>query len=240
MLNDLNSLIGSGRSGEKTEYAKQTKAVKTELALLAAGSKQEIKHKSTAREQKAEWQRLVKVKAKIIEEMERDSVTGGGGKTNLDDLKPVSNDEGIALTKGVQSKTKAAAERTLAMVNDTREVGQGIIDEMEEQGDKLKHISDKATTITQDIKRADRLLKNFRRRLKADKIIWVLVCLVLIGIIVVIVVVNLPCADPCNRDDSAIPDIMKLNPKISNEINNAMGGMDDAAGGRRLRDETPR
>merc|ERR1711871_479230 len=94
---------------------------------------------------------------------------------------------------------------------------------MHDQTETLGKISDKASTIMTDIKRADKLLRTFRRALAADKIIWVLVGLVVIGIVVVIIVASI---NPEVKQNLNIPDIVVPDTKkIKDGINQALADM---------------
>ena len=88
-----------------------------------------------------------------------------------------------------------------------------------------------------DIKRADKLLRNFRRRLAADKIVWVLVGLVVLGIAVVIIVsaVNPEVKENLNLPDIIVPDTQKIKAGIDSALSDMGLVQGTAAGGGRRR-----
>ena len=91
----------------------------------------------------------------------------------------------------IQGKTEVSLGKTKQMVDTSKEVGMAISGELEKQRDQIRDITDEMMSIEDKLKRADRLIRNFTKRMMTDKVIMCFTFLVVIGIAVIIIYATL-------------------------------------------------
>lgn len=111
---------------------------------------------------------------------------GGDGTTGeLDGEKA-----GDALLKDasrIQDKTKASIDNIARMTAEAKNVGMETMEELRRQRDQISAIDEEAMKIEDNLKRADKLIRTFGRRMATDKLIQCFACLnvlLLVGVIV--------------------------------------------------------
>lgn len=87
----------------------------------------------------------------------------------------------------LQQDTKAATSRIIQVVEETQQIGAAAADELKHQGDQIKNIAEGIEQVESNLKRADKQLRVFMRRMATDKIFLLFIFLIVIGIIVAIV-----------------------------------------------------
>ena len=87
----------------------------------------------------------------------------------------------------MQDQTQGAIDNIEQMVLEAKEVGMGTIEELRRQRDQITGIDEQAMKIEDDLKRADKLIRNFGRRMATDKIIQCFACLNVLLLVAVII-----------------------------------------------------
>ncbi|KAI8618899.1 hypothetical protein BC830DRAFT_1106530 [Chytriomyces sp. MP71] len=87
----------------------------------------------------------------------------------------------------VQDQTNAATNRAKVMVQQTIEIGAAVNDELKKQGEQLHNIREGIDHVESNLKRADKQLRVFMRRMSTDKIFLLFIFLIVIGLVVAIV-----------------------------------------------------
>lgn len=82
-----------------------------------------------------------------------------------------NNDELLEGANQIQDLTFDSLARTRGLIEASKEVGTGTIDELRRQRDQIKDIEAEVDIIDSNLKRAERLLFNFSRRMATDRII---------------------------------------------------------------------
>ena len=104
----------------------------------------------------------------------------------------------------LQDRTGDALERASQMVEASREVGASALSELERQQDQIKDVSADIMLIEDNLTRADRLIRNFTKRMMTDKLIMGFAFLnmcALCGIIVYCVVTGKGLGDEKKKDE---------------------------------------
>lgn len=89
---------------------------------------------------------------------------GGGGEVK-------GNDDYLSAAEHIQDHTEESLGRTLKLVEASKEVGQSTLDEMNRQQSRMMSISDDVMRMEDNLTRADRLIRNFTKRMMTDKLI---------------------------------------------------------------------
>ncbi|KAI9209834.1 uncharacterized protein BJ171DRAFT_557508 [Polychytrium aggregatum] len=87
----------------------------------------------------------------------------------------------------LQEKTHQSATNALRRVEETIQVAVETSTEIKRQGEQINKISDDVDQVEDNLRRADKQLKAFIRRMATDKIFMVFIFLIVIGIIAAIV-----------------------------------------------------
>ncbi|KAJ1458558.1 hypothetical protein M885DRAFT_513060 [Pelagophyceae sp. CCMP2097] len=82
-----------------------------------------------------------------------------------------SNNDYLTAAEHLQDQTGAALQRTLALIEASKEVGTSTLEELERQHEQIKDITADVLIIDDNLKRADRLIRNFAKRMMTDRII---------------------------------------------------------------------
>ncbi|KAJ3287388.1 hypothetical protein HK104_008638 [Borealophlyctis nickersoniae] len=117
----------------------------------------------------------------------------------------------------IQSQTVEAAQRARRVAEETIEMGNAIHSEIIKQGEQMGKIQEDVEQVESNLKRAEKQLRVFMRRLATDKIFLVFIFLIVILVIAAIVLValrqkciihigsELPKCLPGGSDPSAAP-----------------------------------
>ncbi|KAI9331663.1 hypothetical protein DFJ73DRAFT_856781 [Zopfochytrium polystomum] len=109
---------------------------------------------------------------------------GAGGKKEVDEMTPK---ELTTQALKVQQETQEATSRTKRIVEQTIEIGSAVNDELRKQGEQIHNIADGVDQVESNLKRADKQLRVFMRRMSSDKIFLVMIFCVCVGIIIAII-----------------------------------------------------
>lgn len=102
----------------------------------------------------------------------------GEGKTNDDYLKAAH---------GIQDKTVASVDHTLQMIEQSRDVGQATLEELQRQREQIDEIDDTVKGIENNLSRADALIRTFGKRMATDKCIQVFTMLNVVMVVIIVV-----------------------------------------------------
>lgn len=130
--------------------------------------------------------------------------------------------------------TTARLERTLQTVNDTTEIGTATAQRMVEQTEQIGRITTTVKTMDEDLRKADKLIARFMRRLYTDKVILAFTFLVVCAIAAIVIVSSTTDTTIGNLPDEATFDPDKLEAKAKE----LYGEAEDAVNGRTLRGVT--
>lgn len=205
-LEDLPNLQEHEKPEEMAEIEQQLKWAKQllmsyrvelrELTVVEAARYQQKTKDHTARLQKLQadfnWAK---------KEVDRGQLGLAGGRA------PISNNPddmtaGQIIAKGeaIQEQSLESLARSKRMVQDTIEVATSTNEALQEQTAQIVRIQEDVERVESNLKRADRQLRAFMRRMMTDKIILCMICLVILGIIGAIVYSTIKGKDDKNTE----------------------------------------
>ncbi len=135
---------------------------------------------------------LVKELRSIQEQQSRTSLLGNNSSSNGNvgfigrDTKGKGNDELLVGANSIQDKTFESLNRTTAMIAESQELGQTTIENLNDQARQISDIDAEINIIDSNLKRAEKLITNFSRRMATDKIIQAFAALNIVVMIVLI------------------------------------------------------
>lgn len=98
------------------------------------------------------------------------------------------NNSYLAATENIQDETERALDRTKQLVENANDVADETIDELKRQREQINSVTNQLITMEDSIEYADKLLKDFSKRMMTDKCIQVFAMLNMVVLIVVIIV----------------------------------------------------
>lgn len=119
------------------------------------------------------------------EEMTRTGLMGAA--TTGRDVNTMSTGEVIQEGKNIQAQSKQSTQRSLRLIDETIAVGAATNERLAAQTDQLQRINEHVDEIDSNMKRANKQLRVFAKRMMTDKMIICLVFLVLVMLIVSVV-----------------------------------------------------
>ncbi|KAJ3318788.1 hypothetical protein HDV06_007039 [Boothiomyces sp. JEL0866] len=126
--------------------------------------------------------------AKLSQDVEWAETTNQGKeeikKKNVDEMTTVEITKHALM---VQDKTQEATARAKKALDETIQIGISVNAEVKQQGEKLKEIEEGLDQVETNLKRADKQVRIFIRRLSSDKIFLMMIVLLVVGIIGAIV-----------------------------------------------------
>jgi SNARE protein len=87
----------------------------------------------------------------------------------------------------MQEKTQESTARTKKLIQETIEIGTAANSELKDQGAKIIKIEEDVEQVESNLKRADRQMRIFIRRMASDRIFLVLIALLGAGILAIVV-----------------------------------------------------
>lgn len=115
---------------------------------------------------------------------------GAGGDDTDANMELNGEEAGDALLKDahrIQGKTQDSIDNIRQMTIEAQEVGMDTLEELRKQREQITAIDEEVMKIEDNLQRADKLVRNFGRRMATDKLIQCFACLnvlLLVGIIV--------------------------------------------------------
>lgn len=93
----------------------------------------------------------------------------------------------VGHAKVVQGESKASTSRTKQILDQTLAVGVETSAALQKQTEQLANVDQKLDDMESNLKRADKQIRVFLRRMATDKVVMALVFLVIVGIITAVV-----------------------------------------------------
>ncbi|KAJ3399713.1 hypothetical protein HDV05_001568 [Chytridiales sp. JEL 0842] len=175
---------------EKCAYLKnrltRSKQVHRSLLVEIRDLDDELKHDW---EQKAKTYETTIAKLCSDVEWAETSVKGGDGESGGQKRKEVDDMTAKELTVQalqVQDQTLGSTARTKMIVEQTIEIGTSVNVELKKQGEQIQNIADGVEQVESNLKRADKQLRVFMRRMATDKIFLAFIFLIVVAIIVAV------------------------------------------------------
>ncbi|ORZ34793.1 hypothetical protein BCR44DRAFT_69335 [Catenaria anguillulae PL171] len=186
---EVSKLQGAARL-EKCEYLKNrinrgrqlVKSINVELRELPSDKRLVWQEKAKAYD--AQLNKLQQDVNWAVTSAERDGQ--GGGR-----VKGVNEMTAKEMTQAgleIQKESLQATSRTKAVLATTIQMGTETMDVLKQQTDQIQGINDKVDQVESNLKRADKQLRAFLRKMATDRIIMVFVFLIVLGIVGAILV----------------------------------------------------
>lgn len=120
---------------------------------------------------------LVKELRGIQDKHTRSSLLSGstveGSAFDGRNTKGKGNDDLLDGASVIQDKTLESLSRTTALIAESQELGEATLKDLDDQALQIEDINADMSTITTNLRRAEKLIKDFGRRMATDKIIQV-------------------------------------------------------------------
>ncbi len=97
-----------------------------------------------------------------------------------------NDDDFLKETEGIQNKTSKVLKNTIKIANETRSLGQEIVESLNNQQEQIIRITNTVQDVSTGLSRSKRILNDIARRMASDKL---LICLIFIFIAVIIAVI---------------------------------------------------
>lgn len=81
----------------------------------------------------------------------------------------------------------ASLERTISIINDTKEIGTAAAADLQKQTEQINNMYDDLYKIDDQVARSKKILARMARRVLSNKILWVLISLIIISLVVIVV-----------------------------------------------------
>lgn len=81
----------------------------------------------------------------------------------------------------------ASLERTISIINDTKEIGTAVAADLQKQTEQINNMYDDLYKIDDQVARSKKILARMARRVLSNKILWVLISLIIISLVVTVV-----------------------------------------------------
>eukprot|EP00002_Diphylleia_rotans_P037663 TRINITY_DN843_c0_g3_i3.p2 TRINITY_DN843_c0_g3~~TRINITY_DN843_c0_g3_i3.p2 ORF type:complete len:120 (+),score=26.88 TRINITY_DN843_c0_g3_i3:776-1135(+) len=114
----------------------------------------------------------------------------------------MTNREKLDAASQIQDQSILSLDRSKKLVQSANEIGVNTAATLKEQTERLNLISDDLDLVENNLKKANKQIRAFARRVMTDKIILCLLCLIFIGVIFVIVYSIVDPDAKTNKPDS--------------------------------------
>nr|KAJ3420014.1 hypothetical protein HK105_006217 [Polyrhizophydium stewartii] len=126
--------------------------------------------------------------AQDIEWAETTNTAAGGGepqrKKNMDEMTAIEMTKQALM---IQDKTQESTARTQKVLDETINIGIAVNTELKDQGEKIRKIEEDVERVESNLRRADKQIRIFIRRMANDRIFILLILLMVVGVILAIV-----------------------------------------------------
>lgn len=208
-----NATLMTEAEASLTNYSSRNRHLSEDIDVMPVRSVDKQKYK---KKQKEHRKKLESFKEAIVEckraalrqsGVPSSSSSSGGAVVSPEgqgQQKKATTDDVAQLMLNTQDKSKSVLQRVAADVQETQQVGAAIADTMAEQTKMLEEMNEQVSSISGDLDRANKLIKEWRRRLAGDKMCLVLIFLVVVAVIVVVIVA---AVNPDTKQNFLLPDI---------------------------------
>jgi len=118
--------------------------------------------------------------------LERGDLLDGKEAPKPVDLETASTKQVIDHGKAIQAKSAESLGRAAKLVNQSEAIGAQTAAQLKAQTEQMKGIYSNVDKIEGDLKRADKIMRAFMRRMATDKLVLCFILLIIIGIITII------------------------------------------------------
>lgn len=190
-----------GKSTRATGVLKNIVTEMRQLRTAAADAEYNLADKKAYTQlQKASKKRLKAILSKLKE------IRSASTRIELigseEGVKAVTNREVASGAVKIQNQNKNITSDILNTLGETKEIATANLEALESQNEKIKAIGAKVHNLRSDVKRAGKLLTQFRQRMMTDKLIVCFIFLVVAGIAFCIIYA---AVNPGDADDLYIP-----------------------------------
>ncbi|KXS11600.1 hypothetical protein M427DRAFT_114811 [Gonapodya prolifera JEL478] len=186
LANEVSKLRGAERM-EKCSYLRnRVQRAKNVLRSLT------VESRGLPPEQKMSWDTKTRDYEEQVRQLQKD-VEWAETSAERDDLgqKPMEQMNAREMTQagiGIQGKSLASTARTKHVIEETINIGMEVNEALKRQTEEIKKIDDGMDQVGSNLKRAEKQLRVYMRRLATDKIFMVLIFLIVLGILGAILV----------------------------------------------------
>lgn len=117
---------------------------------------------------------------------ERDDLLSGaksGGKFNPDEASAMQI---VEQARGVQDESMNSVARSQRLVDQAEKIGVETASKLKDQTDQMKRIYSQVDNIEGNLARADKIMREFVKRMATDKLVLCFILLILVGIITIV------------------------------------------------------
>ncbi|KAJ3299000.1 hypothetical protein HDU79_003326 [Rhizoclosmatium sp. JEL0117] len=184
---EIPSLRGTERT-ERCSYLKNRLARAKQVHRTIV-----VEIRDLPKEQAPEWEAKAKEYEGQIGQLMQDvewaetTAKSGGEEPKKKTVDDMTTKEVTQQAMMVQDQTKAATARVINIVEQTVEIGAAVNNEIVKQGEQIHNIAEGIDHVESNLKRADKQLRVFMRRMSTDKIFLLFIFLTVVGIIIAII-----------------------------------------------------
>ncbi|KAJ3329819.1 hypothetical protein HDU76_007087 [Blyttiomyces sp. JEL0837] len=181
---EIPRLKGTERT-EKCSYLRNrlTRAKQVHRSLL-------VEIRDLPEDKVQEWEAKVKqyetTIGKLLQDVEWAETSAKGEEVKKKQVDDMTAKEITTQAIQIQQQTQESTTRAKRIVEQTIEIGTAVNDELKKQGEQIHNIADGVDQVESNLKRADKQLRVFMRRMATDKIFLVFIFLTVIGIVIAI------------------------------------------------------
>ncbi|KAI8591577.1 hypothetical protein BDZ88DRAFT_495360 [Geranomyces variabilis] len=187
----LDSELGRLRGQEKVEKCSYLKNRLARAKKIHRSIVVETRELNGARQ--GEWEQRARAYDQKIQQLTQDvewaekSAERDEGAVGKKKIEEQTTKEITATAIQIQEQTQQSTTRAKRMVEETLEMGLAVKDEVMKQGQQMTKVQEDLETVDNNLKRAEKQLRVFVRRMATDKIFIIFIMLIVILIIIAIV-----------------------------------------------------
>jgi len=140
--------------------------------------------------EKKEWRQKHKdykgQKAKMVQKMDMLRQTTNRDELGLENggaVKGVTNDEILQQANNISNSDVETMKRLVGTIAETQEIGENAVENLHAQTEQIERINQDVHGFRGTVKRGGKLLAIYKRRLMTDRLIWIFLLLIVLGVI---------------------------------------------------------
>ena len=138
------------------------------------------------------------------------------------EVKVVTGDELMSEAADISNEDKATMERLIGVVQETHETGVEAAEKLHEQTEQIERINQDVHGFRGAVKRGNKLLQIYKRRIMTDRMIWIFLFLIIAAVVGIIIYATI---NP-DQKQFAVPDETK--PPQPQEVQNCVEGKENS------------
>eukprot|EP01083_Nonionella_stella_P045922 123035_1 len=184
----------------KVDDAQRPKKLK-EIENLLANASRNLKHidlecRTLPADEKPKFKQILKEQKSKLRELQTEfkwarsteaDAENDEGKDEVPELADMGGEKFMEYGHKVQKETLDAQDRTIQMIEQTKETGAATAAKLHEQTAQIQRAYDELYEIDDNLERANRIVRRMMRRVFTDKYIWCFMFLILATIVGIIV-----------------------------------------------------